>query len=148
MFKKMEQWWGGGDSLRNGIWKRKSEFLLFEQRIRKGMNVFRQFKSLKCVNFEIYKNNSLEVCMSAVSGYVFRHALRYRVESWHGGRGRAHEVCGHIFEATPPGSKVIQKSICLKNTLWLPNFVRWTPDQSVVHCWGRRSCRGHLGSTS
>ena len=29
------------------------------------------------------------VCMS---GYAFRHALRYRAETWHGGRGRAHEV--------------------------------------------------------
>ena len=42
------------------------------------------------------------VCMS---GYAFRHALRYRAESWHGGRGWAHEVCGHIFEGTPPGVK-------------------------------------------
>ena len=42
------------------------------------------------------------VCMS---GYAFRHASRYRAETWHGGRGRAHEVCGHIFEATPPGVK-------------------------------------------
>ena len=38
------------------------------------------------------------ICMS---GYAFCHALRYRAEIWHGGRGRAHEVCGHIFEATP-----------------------------------------------
>ena len=38
-----------------------------------------------------------------MSGYTFRHALRYRAESWHGAWGRAHEVCGHIFEATPPG---------------------------------------------
>ena len=42
------------------------------------------------------------ICMS---GYAFRHALRYRAESWHGSRGRAHKVCGHIFEATPPGVK-------------------------------------------
>ena len=42
------------------------------------------------------------VCMS---GYAFRHALRYRAETLHGGRGRAHEVCGHIFEAAPPGVK-------------------------------------------
>ena len=39
------------------------------------------------------------VCMS---GYAFRRALRYRAETWHGGRGQAHEVCGHIFKATPP----------------------------------------------
>ena len=42
------------------------------------------------------------ICMS---GYAFRHALRYRAESWHWGRGRTHEVCRHIFEATPPGVK-------------------------------------------
>ena len=44
------------------------------------------------------------VCV-CVSSYAFRHALRYRAESWHGGRGWAHEVCGHIFEVTPPGVK-------------------------------------------
>ena len=40
-------------------------------------------------------------------GYAFRRALRCRAESWHGhgGSGRTHEVCGHIFEATPPGVK-------------------------------------------
>ena len=51
---------------------------------------------------------SVGVCMYVcvcVSGYAFRHALRYRAESWRGGRGWAHEVCGHIFEATPPGVK-------------------------------------------
>ena len=31
------------------------------------------------------------------------------------------EVCERIFEMTP--SKVIQKSICLRNTHWLPNLV-------------------------
>ena len=40
-----------------------------------------------------------------VSGYAFRHASRYRAESWHGGKGWVHEVCRHIFEATPPGVK-------------------------------------------
>ena len=38
-------------------------------------------------------------------GYAFHRALRYRAESWHGDRERAYEVCGHIFEATPPGVK-------------------------------------------
>ena len=53
-----------------------------------------------------------------------------------------------IFSKRPDlGSKVIQRSICLRNALWLPNLVIRTPDQSVVHCWGQRSCRGHLGST-
>ena len=44
-------------------------------------------------------------------------------------------------------SKVIQRSICLRNALWLPNLVGRTPDWSVMHCWGRRSRRGHPGST-
>ena len=37
------------------------------------------------------------ICMS---GYAFCHALRYRAETWHGVRGWAHEICGHIFEVT------------------------------------------------
>ena len=45
------------------------------------------------------------------------------------------------------GSKVIQGSICLRKALWLPNLVKRTPDQSIVHCWGQRSCRGQLGSS-
>ena len=44
------------------------------------------------------------VCV-CVSGYAFRHALRYQGESWHGGRGGAHEVFGHILEVTPPRVK-------------------------------------------
>ena len=53
-----------------------------------------------------------------------------------------------IFSKRPHlGSKVIQGSICLRNALGLPNLVRRAPDQSVVHCWGQRSCRGHQGST-
>ena len=53
-----------------------------------------------------------------------------------------------IFSKRPHlGSKVIQRSICLRNALWLPNLVKRTPGQSVVHCWGQRSCRGHQGST-
>ena len=44
-------------------------------------------------------------------------------------------------------SKVIQRSMCLRNVLWLPNLVGRTPDRSVMHCWGQRSRRGHPGST-
>ena len=40
-----------------------------------------------------------------MSGYAFHHALRYRAESWHGGRECTHEVCGHIFDMTPPEIK-------------------------------------------
>ena len=82
-----------------------------------------------------------------MNGYAFRRALRYRAESQHGGRGRAHEVCGHIFEAASPGFKGHQGVNLLKNALWLPNLVRSTPNQSIVHCSGQRSCRVHQGST-
>ena len=84
------------------------------------------------------------ICMS---GYAFRHASRYQAESWHGvGDGPTRFV--GIFSKRPNlGSKVILRSICLRNALWLPNLVLRTPDQSVVHCWVQRSCRGHLGST-
>ena len=40
----------------------------------------------------IYTTKIMEyvgVCMS-MYGYVFRHALRSRAETWHGDRGRAH----------------------------------------------------------
>ena len=79
------------------------------------------------------------VCMY---GYAFHSALRYQAESWHGvGDGPTRFV--RIFLKWPHlGSKIIQGSIFLKNALWLPNLVR-TPDQSVVHCWGQRSYRGH-----
>ena len=40
-----------------------------------------------------------------MSGYAFRRAMRYQAETWYGSTGRAHEVRGHIFEATPPGVK-------------------------------------------
>ena len=35
----------------------------------------------------------------------------------------------------------------LSNALWPPNSVARTSDQSIMHCWGQRSCRGQLGST-
>ena len=34
----------------------------------------------------------------------------------------------------------------LSNALWPPNLVGRTPDQSIMHCLGQRSCRGQLGS--
>ena len=33
----------------------------------------------------------------------------------------------------------------LSNALWPPNLVGRTPDQSIMHCLGQRSCRGQLG---
>ena len=35
----------------------------------------------------------------------------------------------------------------LSNALWPPDLVERTPDQSVMHCWGQRSCRGQPGSS-
>ena len=34
-------------------------------------------------------------------------------------------------------SKIIQRSNCHRNALWLPNLVGRTPDQRVMHCWGQ-----------
>ena len=49
----------------------------------------------------IFCNSSMLTLLHSCPAIRFRHALRYQVESWHG--GQAHKVCGHIFEATPPG---------------------------------------------
>ena len=40
-----------------------------------------------------------------LSGYAFHHALWYGAETWHGGRGWAHEAQKHISQATPPKNK-------------------------------------------
>ena len=42
-------------------------------------------------------------------------------------------------------SKVIKRSSCLWNDLWLPNLVGRTSDQMAMYCWGQRWCRGQLG---
>ena len=36
-----------------------------------------------------------------MSGYAFRHALRYGAETWHNDMGRAPEAQEHIFKVTP-----------------------------------------------
>ena len=64
-------------------------------------HIYRPTTVLKIIE-SVWEYVCIFVCMY---GYVFRRALRYRAETWHGGRGQAHEVCGHIFEATPPGVK-------------------------------------------
>ena len=48
------------------------------------------------------KIGNLYVC---IYGYAFRHAWGIELKVGMGGRGLAQEVCGHIFEATPPGVK-------------------------------------------
>ena len=47
-------------------------------------------------------------------------------------------------------SKVMQGSSgvwvkLLSNALWLSNLVGRISDQSIMHCWGQGSCRGHPG---
>ena len=83
------------------------------------------------LKFEIYRWS----LYGNISGYVFHHAPRYWAKTCHGVGPESWE---HNFKATP--SKVIQRSRYLTNALWLPNLVGRTPDQSVMHCWGRRSC--------
>ena len=83
------------------------------------------------------------VCLS---GYAFRHASRYGAETWHGDRGWAPEAQEHIFKVTPLKVKGHPEVKSSSNSLWLPKLVSRTPDHSVVHYWGQRSCRGHLGS--
>ena len=60
---------------------------------------FPRFLSEHIYTTKIIESVYMYVCMS---GYAFRYALRYRAETWYGGRGWAQEVCGHIFEVTSP----------------------------------------------
>ena len=45
------------------------------------------------------------------------------------------------------GSKVMQGSSGVNQgsnyAIWPPNLVGRIPDQSIMHCWGQKSCRGH-----
>ena len=81
-----------------------------------------------------------------MNGYAFRRALRYRAKTWHGvGDGPTRFV--EMFSKRPhQRSKVIQRSSYFRNILWPRNLVGRTPDRSVVHSWGQRSCRGQPGS--
>ena len=68
-------------------------------------------------------------------------------ETLHGDRGRAPEAQEHILEVTPSKVKGHPGVKLLRNALWLPNLMRRIPNQTVMHCWGQRSCRGQLGSS-
>ena len=85
---------------------------------------------------------SLSVCLCH---YAFGRASTYGAETWHGGRVWRAGWNRQLFVATRQvkGHLEVKSS---RNALWLPNLVSRTPDQSVVHCWGQRSWRGHLGS--
>ena len=84
----------------------------------------------------------LSVCLCR---YAFGRASTYGAETWHGGRVWRAGGNRQLFVATQQvkGHPEVKSS---RNALWLPNLVSRTPDHSIVHCWGQRSCRGHLGS--
>ena len=42
-------------------------------------------------------------------------------------------------------STKVQRPSCFRNTLWPSNLVGRTPNGSVMHCLGQRSCRGQAG---
>ena len=93
------------------------------------------------MNFYINKF-AMSVCLSR---YAFGRASTYGAETWQGvGFG---ELGGNrqLFVVTRQvkGHPEVKSS---RNALWLPNLVSRTPDHSVAHFWGQRSCRGHLGS--
>ena len=95
----------------------------------------------------IYINKfAMSVCLSVcLSRYAFGRASTYGAETWHGGRVWQAGGNRQLFVATRQvkGHPEVKSS---RNALWLPNLVSRTPDHSVLHCWGQRSCRGHLGS--
>ena len=50
------------------------------------------------VTTKIIESVCMYVCMS---GYAFRHALRYPAESWHGGRGMGPRGLWAYFQSDP-----------------------------------------------
>ena len=92
---------------------------------------------------QLVESVSLSVCLS---GYAFRHALSYRAESLHGGRGRAHKVCGHIFRSNPTwGQRSSRGQSALEMPYGYQILVSRTPDQSIVHA-GIKCHVGVMGS--
>ena len=60
---------------------------------------------------------------------MVRRALRYQAETWHEDRGRAPEVCGHIFEVTPSKGQMSSKGqIAIEMPNDHQNKVGRTPD--------------------
>ena len=48
-------------------------------------------------------------------GYAFRRALRYRAETWHRGRGRAHEdLRAYIRSDTTEGQRSFRGQVALE----------------------------------
>ena len=85
----------------------------------------------------------VELC---VYGYAFHRALRYRAETWDGGRGPTRFES--IFSKRPhQGSKVIHRSSCFRNVKWPPNVVGRNLDWSVTDYWGQWSYGDQQGSS-
>ena len=110
-----------------------------------------------CVHSVITKNDSemdfmnfyintfaMSVCLSVCLD-AFGRTSTYGAETWQG--GRVWQAGGNrqllVVTRQVEGHPEVKSS---RNALWLPNLVRRTPDHSLVHFWGQRSCRGHLGS--
>ena len=100
-----------------------------------------------CIISILLKYQSLCVCLCVCPAMRFAMLRRSELKVGMGVGDGPTRFVGIFLKLPHLGSKVIQGSICLRNALWLPNLVRRTPDQSVVHCWGQRSCRGQLGSS-
>ena len=82
-----------------------------------------------------------------MSAYAFCGASTHRAETRSGGRGQMLMGMVNFSERPHQRSKVIHRSIFLKDALRSLNLVGRTPDQSVMHCCGQRSCMGQPGST-
>ena len=72
--------------------------------------------------------------------YAFGHASTYGAETWHGGRvWRAGGNC-QLFVATRQVKGHLEVNL-FRNTLWLPNLVGRSPDQSECTA----GVKGHAG---
>ena len=77
----------------------------------------------------------MSVCMS---GYAFRHALRYRAETWHGVGDGPTKFVGIFSKPPHPGS------ICLRNAVLLQKFGEKNP---LPERSAPAGVKGHAGVT-
>ena len=76
------------------------------------------------------------VCV-CVSGYAFRHALRYGAEAWHGDRGQGPEAQEHILEVTPSNVKG-------QDALEMPYSYQIWPEEPLTRVWCIAGVKGHV----
>ena len=89
-----------------------------------------------------------KLCQSvSVSGYAFRSVSMHLAETWLNGKEWVPEVCGQLFKVTRPKFKGHPEFKLLSECPMVTKLVGRTPDQSAMHSWDQRSCRGQLGST-